>query len=107
MFKRFCAALTIVAVIGSAGPAFGVSCNKLKECIDSEGDIETGFSFGYVKAISECTNINIPEEVKFKQVFEIVKVYINSHPEKWHETATSSIYSSITEAFPEINNYKQ
>jgi hypothetical protein len=84
------------------------SGNDLKRKVNSTELIDYGFSFGYISAVSDSINkkkvfgypVCLPDDVELKQLVDVVKIYMNSHPNLLHYAANSLVAEALTDAFP-------
>jgi hypothetical protein len=109
MWKGVSLVATVLGVCGSASAqdfSFGVfySGRDLAQYCQDDG-----FCNGYVAGIidafaaaspSRMQDLCIPRGASVGQLVQIVRNYVNAHPENWHYSAASFVYVAVAEAFP-------
>ena len=84
------------------------SGNDLKRKVNSTEPIDLGFSYGYISAVSDSLYKNrisgfqmcLPKEVELGQLIDVVKIFLDTHPNLLHHTASSLVAKALQDAYP-------
>jgi hypothetical protein len=86
-----------------------VDGNELSHLCTSKGARANGLCYGYVTAIAEVARGDdglyghhacLPEHTTRRQAVEVVKRYLDQHPEQRHYGASGLVAEALAEAFP-------
>jgi Rap1a immunity proteins len=107
---RLVAMATAVALVCLPAAARAeVDGNELRRLCTSKGARENGLCYGYVTAIAEVARGDdglyghhacLPEHATRRQAVEVVKRFLDQHPEQRHYGASSLVAEALAEAFP-------
>jgi hypothetical protein len=69
---------------------------------------ESGFSYGYISAVSDSLyksriagfQMCLPKEVELGQLIDVVKIFLDTHPNLLHFTASSLVAKALQDAYP-------
>ena len=108
--RRLVATATAVALVClPAAARADVDGNELWRLCTSKGTRANGLCYGYVTAIAEVARGSdglyghhacLPEHTTRRQTVEIVKRYLEQHPEQRHYGASSLVAEALAGAFP-------
>ena len=84
------------------------SGNDLKRKVNSTDPFESGFSYGYISAVSDSLyksriagfQMCLPKEVELGQLIDVVKIFLDTHPNLLHFTASSLVAKALQDAYP-------
>lgn len=70
-------------------------------------EIESSVAIGFIMGVSDAIALSsevqpycVPESGGSTQLTAVVRRYLETNPEKWHESAALVILRALTEAFP-------
>jgi hypothetical protein len=94
-----------VAVIPSKGQASFYSAQEIKDmCRKNEARFGDGLCMGFIMGVHDLASgsneVCAPKGVTIGQVMDVVKKYLNDHPEKGHYSADSVIWIALQEVWP-------
>jgi hypothetical protein len=104
--------LLVVFLMGLSGGAMSASSfmtgNKLLRDCNNANNILIANCAGYISAITDVLTTGpyrgygacTPVGVEVGQVFSVVKIWMESHPEKLHHNAPILVAKALSEAFP-------
>jgi hypothetical protein len=102
-------AAAVVLACLSASVRADTPGNELLDYCTSQDASERGYCYGYVNAIAEAerrpAGFNgwyncLPAESTRKQLVDVVKRWLDQHPEQRHYSAAGLIAQALSEAFP-------
>jgi len=112
-------ALTSICLSAHASVPLSMSGMQLKEFANSENAWDQGLFYGYLDGMKDAyfdamiksagTPLQqefqrqfacVPEEVSKRQFAEVVKKYLNEHPERLHDGSTVLVTEAIESAWP-------
>jgi hypothetical protein len=102
-------ATAVALVCLPAAARADVDGNELWRLCTSKGARDNGLCYGYVTAIAEVARESdglyghhacLPEHPTRHQAVEIVKRFLDQHPELRHYGASSLVAEALAEAFP-------
>ena len=100
---RLVAMATAVALVClPAAARADVDGNELWRLCTSKGTRANGLCYGYVTAIAEVARESdgLYGHHAWRQTVEVVKRYLEQHPEQRHYGASSLVAEALAEAFP-------
>ena len=100
--------LTLILISGSA---IAMTGNRLKElCNDTDSSFYDGACLGYIVAVGDILKDGeedvmgfracIPTSVEYQQSVDVVRKYLNQHPESLHYGVIGLVAHALSEAFP-------
>ena len=98
--------ISTAAILLAAAPAIALTGNFLKLYADMSekypGSQYDAFFLGYVMGVHERTTANtcVPSGVNNGQVAEVVRKYLQDHPEKLHLVPSDLVINAIQTAWP-------
>jgi hypothetical protein len=110
--RRLLAGVAVAAILisASAGAVDFENGNQLYErCVEPGGTFSEGVCYGYVVGITDALgggasiagrSACIPLDVKIRQIMDIAKQFLTSHPEKRQYAADSLVAEALAQAFP-------
>ena len=102
-------ATAVALVCLPAAARADVDGNELWRLCTSKGTRANGLCYGYVTAIAEVARESdglyghracLPEHTTRRQTVEVVKRYLEQHPEQRHYGASSLVAEALAGAFP-------
>ena len=101
MIKPFLAVFLLLAMSTEAPGSFADG-NRLHGYANSDDPVQLSIFFGYVTGVVDAHwgALCIPKDASSAQIKDMVKVYLEDHPEERHHTADSIVINAINEAFP-------
>ena len=93
-----CAAVILLSAI----PVMALTGEQLKQDADSPGGYSKGYFDGYVLGVLELTKdrLCIAERVEMWQTLDVIKKYLNDHPEEVHLPASDLTLKATQTAWP-------
>ena len=98
--------ISIALILLAATPVMAIDGNILKHYADADDKLSSsygsGLFVGYVLGVREETlsKLCIPEGVIHGQSLDVIKKYLNDHPEELHLPASALILKAIQAAWP-------
>jgi hypothetical protein len=94
--------ICIAVILLTAIPAISLTGNQLKQDAVSPGCYSKGYFDGYVLGVLDLTKDRrcIPERVEMGQTLDVIKNYLNDHPEELHLPASDLVLKAIQMAWP-------
>ena len=90
----------------SGGGGLFLNGNKLYEyCRTPDGTALNGACFGYIMGVAGATDQKpgffcLPKGASGKQIEDVVKLYLQNHPENRHYSGSSTVIVALKEKFP-------
>ena len=104
MKRLICTCIAVILL--AAVPATAIDGNILKHYADADDKLSSsygsGLFVGYVLGVKEETlsKLCIPEGVIHGQSLDVIKKYLNDHPEELHLPASDLVLKVIQTAWP-------
>ena len=110
--KRLLGIVLFAVYVLSFHSAFAISGNDLaagmRAYLKADKDytkadfLLVGNYLGYVQGVADATasDYSLPDEVTTDQLCHIVAKFLEKHPERWNEPASSLVRKALQEAFP-------